>query len=105
MDYDYVILGGGSAGAVLAGRLSEDPATSVCLIEAGGEGKGALIRMPLGCVALLPGKPKINNWAFETVPQPGLNGRCGYQPRGKALGGSSAINAMLYVRGHRKDYD
>ena len=106
MDYDYVILGGGSAGSVLAGRLSEDPSVSVCLIEAGGDGKGALIRMPLGCVALLPGTPvKIGNWAFETVPQPGLNGRRGYQPRGKALGGSSAINAMLYVRGHRRDYD
>ena len=105
MDYDYIILGGGSAGSVIASRLSEDPAVSVCLIEAGGDGKGALIRMPLGGVALLPGKPKINNWAFETVPQPGLNGRRGYQPRGKALGGSSAINAMLYVRGHRRDYD
>ncbi len=105
MDYDYVILGGGSAGSVLAGRLSEDPAVSVCLIEAGGEGKGALVRMPLGCVVMLPGKPKISNWAFETAPQPGLNGRRGYQPRGKALGGSSAINAMLYVRGHRQDYE
>lgn len=105
MDYDYVILGGGSAGAVLAGRLSEDPAVSVCLIEAGGEGKNALIRMPLGCVALLPGKPKINNWAFETVPQPGLNGRQGYQPRGKAQGGSSPINAMLNVCRHRQVYD
>lgn len=105
MNYDYIILGGGSAGSVIASRLSEDPAVSVCLIEAGGDGKSALIRMPLGGVALLPGKPKINNWAFETVPQPGLNGRQGYQPRGKALGGSSAINAMLYVRGHRRDYD
>jgi choline dehydrogenase-like flavoprotein len=56
-------------------------------------------------VAMLPGRPKINNWAFETVPQPGLNGRRGYQPSGRALGGSSAINAMLYVRGHPSDYD
>jgi choline dehydrogenase-like flavoprotein len=56
-------------------------------------------------VAMLPGRPKINNWAFETVPQPGLGGRRGYQPRGRALGGSSAINAMLYVRGHPSDYD
>jgi hypothetical protein len=54
---------------------------------------------------MLPGKPKINNWAFETVPQPGLNGRRGYQPRGKALGGSSAINGMIYIRGHHTDYD
>ncbi|MEM7267649.1 MAG: GMC family oxidoreductase N-terminal domain-containing protein [Pseudomonadota bacterium] len=105
MEFDYVILGGGSAGSVLAGRLSEDPDVSVCLIEAGGAGKDLLIRMPLGCVVLLPDFPKINNWCFETVPQPGLNGRKGYQPRGKALGGSSAINAMLYVRGHRRDYD
>jgi choline dehydrogenase-like flavoprotein len=60
---------------------------------------------PIGMVAMLPGRPKINNWAFETVPQPGLGGRRGYQPRGRALGGSSAINAMLYVRGHPSDYD
>ncbi|MGO4563224.1 GMC family oxidoreductase N-terminal domain-containing protein [Rhizobiales bacterium 3FA27D7] len=105
MKFDYVIAGGGSAGSVLAARLSEDPAVSVCLLEAGGEGKDMLIRAPAGVVALLPGRPKIKNWAFETVPQPGLNGRKGYQPRGKALGGSSAINAMLYIRGHRDDYD
>ncbi|MEM1232825.1 MAG: GMC family oxidoreductase N-terminal domain-containing protein [Pseudomonadota bacterium] len=102
--YDHVIVGGGSAGAVLAARLSEDPARSVCLLEAGGAGTGILVRLPLGAVAMLPGRPRINNWAFQTVPQAGLNGRRGYQPRGKALGGSSAINAMLYVRGHRDDY-
>ncbi|CUH86593.1 Alcohol dehydrogenase [acceptor] [Phaeobacter sp. CECT 5382] len=105
MQFDYVIVGGGSAGSTLASRLSEDPGTTVCLIEAGGKGDGILVRAPAAVVAMLPGKPKINNWAFETVPQPGLNGRKGYQPRGKALGGSSAINAMLYVRGHAKDYD
>ena len=105
MQFDYVIVGGGSAGSTLASRLSEDPGTTVCLIEAGGKGDGILVRAPAAVVAMLPGKPKINNWAFETVPQPGLNGRRGYQPRGKALGGSSAINAMLYVRGHAKDYD
>ncbi len=105
MEFDYVIVGGGSAGSVLASRLSEDPSKRVCLLEAGGRGDSILVRMPSAVVVALPGRPKINNWAFETVPQPGLNGRRGYQPRGKALGGSSAINAMLYVRGHRQDYD
>lgn len=107
MQFDYVIVGGGSAGCVLANRLSEDPNVSVCLLEAGGgNGDSILVRMPAAVVAMLPGKPfKINNWTFETVEQPGLNGRKGYQPRGKVLGGSSAINAMLYVRGQREDYD
>ncbi|WP_420408625.1 GMC family oxidoreductase [Hoeflea sp.] len=105
MEFDYVIVGGGSAGSVLAARLSEDPSVSVCLLDAGGQGKDLLIRAPLGMVAMLPGRPKINNWAFQTVPQQGLGGRRGYQPRGRALGGSSAINAMLYVRGHPSDYD
>ncbi|MCK0139365.1 choline dehydrogenase [Aliiroseovarius sp. F47248L] len=105
MDYDYVIVGGGSAGATLATRLSEDATTTVCLLEAGGRGDGILIRAPAAVVAMMPGYGKINNWAFNTVPQPGLNGRRGFQPRGRALGGSSAINAMLYVRGHRDDYD
>ena len=105
MSYDFVIVGGGSAGSTIAARLSEDPNVSVCLLEAGGGGNGILVRAPIGVVAMLPGRPKINNWAYETVPQPGLNGRRGYQPRGKALGGSSAINALLYVRGQAADYD
>ena len=105
MQFDYVIVGGGSAGSTLAARLSEESSATVCLIEAGGKGDSILVRAPAAVVAMLPGRPKINNWAFETVPQAGLNGRKGYQPRGKALGGSSAINAMLYVRGHAKDYD
>jgi choline dehydrogenase-like flavoprotein len=105
MQADYVIVGGGSAGCVLAARLSEDPAVSVCLIEAGGEGRDIFIRAPALVAAMVSGRPRINNWAFRTEPQPGLNGRRGFQPRGRALGGSSAINAMLYVRGQPSDYD
>ncbi len=105
MRYDYVIVGGGSAGCALASRLSEDPETSVCLLEAGDDGRSIFIRAPLATAAILPGRPKFKNWAYETVPQAGLNGRKGYQPRGRTLGGSSAINAMLYTRGHRTDYD
>ena len=105
MEFDYVIVGGGSGGATLAGRLSEDPNVTVCLLEAGGKGDGFLVRAPAMVAAMVSGRPKLNNWAFKTTPQPGLNGRRGFQPRGKALGGSSAINAMLYVRGHPRDYD
>ncbi|MEZ5811746.1 MAG: GMC family oxidoreductase N-terminal domain-containing protein [Rhizobiaceae bacterium] len=103
--FDYIVVGGGSAGSVVASRMSENPNVSVCLLEAGGDGRSLLVRAPAAVVAVLPGRPKLGNWAFETVPQPGLNGRKGYQPRGKQLGGSSAINAMLYIRGHRSDYD
>ncbi|MBD3664746.1 GMC family oxidoreductase [Sulfitobacter aestuariivivens] len=105
MEFDYVIAGGGSAGCVMAARLSEDPDVSVCLVEAGGKGQGLFVRAPALVAGMVSGRPKINNWAFHTEPQKGLNGRRGFQPRGKALGGSSAINAMLYVRGHRADYD
>ena len=101
--FDVLIIGGGSAGCALAGRLSEDPRLSVALVEAGGRGDSALITTPAAVIAMLP--TRINNWAFETVPQPGLNGRRGYQPRGRTLGGTSAINAMVYVRGHASDYD
>jgi choline dehydrogenase-like flavoprotein len=101
--FDYVVVGAGSAGCVLAARLSEDPAASVCLLEAGASDRDPLIRVPLGLALLVP--RRIHNWAFETTPQPGLDGRRGYQPRGKTLGGSSAINAMVYTRGHPSDYD
>ncbi len=104
-EFDFVIVGGGSAGCVLANRLSEDPKNKVCLLEAGGDGKDLMIKVPVGAAVFLRGLFGINNWAFNTEPQIGLNGRKGFQPRGKALGGSSAINAMLYVRGVSSDYD
>ncbi len=102
-EFDYVIVGGGSAGCVLAARLSEDPTISVCLLEAGGTGDSQVVNVPMGMVAMMP--TTLNNWALQTVAQPGLNGRLGYQPRGKMLGGSSGLNAMVYIRGHRWDYD
>ena len=102
-EFDYIVIGGGSAGCVLAGRLSEDPHVTVCVLEAGGGGTDWKVEVPCAAVISIP--TKINNWAFETVPQKGLNGRKGYQPRGKCLGGSSAINAMIYIRGNAQDYD
>ena len=100
---DYIIIGGGSAGSVLAARLTEDPAIQVALLEAGPADSNVLIHCPAG-LALLA-KTGDANWKFETVAQPGLNGRKGYQPRGKVLGGSSSVNAMIYARGQREDYD
>lgn len=101
-EFDYIVIGGGSAGCVITRRLI-DAGYWVCLLEAGKKDKSPLIHIPFGMAAILP--TKHVNWAFETEPQPGLNNRRGYQPRGKALGGSSSINAMLYVRGHKSDYD
>ena len=101
--FDFVVVGGGSGGCAVAGRLSEDASTSVALLDAGGRNDNWVVTTPGAIILMLAGK--INNWAFDTVPQKGLNGRIGYQPRGKGLGGSSAINAMVYIRGHRADYD
>ena len=101
--FDFVVVGGGSGGCAVAGRLSEDPNTSVAVLEAGGPGDNWVVTAPGALALMVPSR--LNNWAFDTVPQKGLNGRVGYQPRGKALGGSSAINAMVYIRGHRRDYD
>ena len=102
-EYDYVIAGGGSAGCTLAARLAEDPSVKVCLVEAGGRGRNLFIRMPAGN-GFIFGNAKLD-WGFESVPQPGLNGRTIYFPRGKALGGSSIMNGMIYMRGVPKDYD
>jgi choline dehydrogenase-like flavoprotein len=101
--FDYVIVGGGSAGSVMAGRLSEDASLSVALLETGGKGDSWVVKAPIGTVAMMP--TPLNNYAYDTVPQAGLDGRKGYQPRGKMLGGSSGLNAMVYIRGHRVDYD
>jgi choline dehydrogenase-like flavoprotein len=102
-EVDFIVVGGGSGGCAVAGRLSEDAATSVALLEAGAKNDNWVVTTP-GAIILMVGG-KVNNWAFDTVPQKGLNGRIGYQPRGKGLGGSSAINAMVYIRGHKWDYD
>jgi len=103
MNFDYIVVGGGSGGCVLAARLSEDPSVTVALIEAGAVDRNILIHVPAG-LALLA-QTRTANWNFHTVPQKGLNGRIGWQPRGKVLGGSSSVNAMVYIRGHRADYD
>ena len=102
-EFDYVVVGAGSAGAVIANRLSADPAVTVCLIEAGPADKSALIKVPLGLM-LLAKHPKYN-WLYSSTPQAGLNQRQISIPRGKVLGGTSAINGMVYIRGHRADYD
>lgn len=101
--FDYVIVGAGSAGCVIANRLSEDPNVRVAVLEAGGQDKDPLIHAPIG-FAFFPDWSAVN-WRFDTVPQKRLNNRVCYQPRGRVLGGSSSINAMIYIRGTPSDYD
>ena len=99
--FDIVVVGGGSGGSAAAGRLSEGGKYSVCLIETGGDNNIFPVKAP----GMMPFIPDKANYRYETVPQKGLNGRTGYQPRGRGLGGSSAINAMVYIRGCKWDYD
>jgi choline dehydrogenase len=101
--FDVVVVGGGSAGCVLASRLTENPAITLCLIEAGGRDHNPWIHIPLGFGKLVP-NPKVN-WGYETEPEPHLNGRRLSWPRGKVLGGSGSINGLVFLRGAPSDYD
>jgi choline dehydrogenase len=103
IEAEYVVVGAGSAGCVVAARLSEDPGTRVALLEAGGADRNIWIHIPLGYGKTIA-DPSVN-WCYETEPDPGLNGRKIFWPRGKVLGGSSSINGLLYVRGQAEDFD
>ncbi|CCD87850.1 choline dehydrogenase, a flavoprotein; alcohol dehydrogenase [Bradyrhizobium sp. ORS 285] len=103
LEFDYVVVGAGSAGCVLANRLSSDGKHKVLLLEAGPKDTNIWIHVPLGYGKLF--KEKTVNWMYQTEPEPGLDGRSVFQPRGKVLGGSSSINGLLYVRGQHEDYD
>ncbi|GGO84199.1 choline dehydrogenase [Marinobacterium nitratireducens] len=101
--YDYIIIGAGSAGCVLANRLTEDPSVSVLLLESGGSDRSVIIQMPTAFS--MPMNTTKYNWRYETVPEPHLDGRRVHCPRGKVLGGSSSINGLVYIRGHACDFD
>lgn len=103
--YDFIVVGGGPGGCVSASRLTEDPDVSVALLEVGPDRHGFLADCSAAGSAILATKKNQSNWAFDSVPQAGLNGRRAYHPLGRGLGGGSAINALAYVRGHRSDYD
>jgi len=103
LEYDYIIVGAGSAGCILANRVTEDPNVTVLLVEAGGSDRSIFIQMPTAL--FIPMNTTKYNWGFESLPETGLDGRVLHCPRGKVLGGSSSINGMVFVCGHASDFD